>query len=162
MIYKLFGRTGLRVSEICLGAMTFGEDWGWGATKDECERILKTFAEAGGNFIDTANAYTNGTSERIVGELTAPDGDRWVVSTKYVLNQPSGDPNAGGSHRKSLMRALEASLRRLGTDYIDVYWVHVWDQFTPVEEVVRGLDDAVTASCTRISPIPRRGSCRRR
>jgi aryl-alcohol dehydrogenase-like predicted oxidoreductase len=145
MRYKLFGRTGLRVSELCLGAMTFGEDWGWGAPKEECARILGAFAEAGGNFIDTANFYTNGTSERIVGELVAPDRDHWVVATKYALNARPDDPNAGGGHRKSLVQALDASLRRLGTDYIDLYWVHVWDAFTPVEEVVRALDDAVGA-----------------
>jgi aryl-alcohol dehydrogenase-like predicted oxidoreductase len=145
MRYKLFGRTGLRVSELALGAMTFGEDWGWGAPKEECARILEAYAEAGGNFIDTANRYTDGTSERIVGELIAPDRDRWVVATKYTLNMRPEDPNAGGTHRKSLVQALEASLKRLRTDYIDVYWVHVWDAFTPVEEVVRALDDAVTA-----------------
>ena len=145
MRYKLFGRTGLRVSELCLGAMTFGEDWGWGAPKDECARILDAYAEAGGNFIDTANLYTNGTSERIVGELIAPERDRWVLATKYALNVRPDDPNAGGSHRKSLTQALDASLKRLRTDYIDIYWVHVWDVFTPVEEVVRALDDAVSA-----------------
>jgi aryl-alcohol dehydrogenase-like predicted oxidoreductase len=145
MRYKLFGRTGLRVSELCLGAMTFGEDWGWGAPKAECARILEAYAEAGGNFIDTANFYTNGTSERIVGELIAADRDRWVLATKYTLNVRPDDPNAGGSHRKNLLQALDASLGRLRTDYIDVLWVHVWDAFTPVDEVVRGLDDAVTA-----------------
>lgn len=145
MRYKLFGRTGLRVSELCLGTMTFGEDWGWGAAKDECARILDAFGEAGGNFIDTANNYTNGSSERIVGELVAADRDHWVVSTKYTLNGRAGDPNAGGTHRKSLVQALDASLKRLRTDYVDVYWVHVWDQFTPVDEVVQALDDVVRA-----------------
>jgi aryl-alcohol dehydrogenase-like predicted oxidoreductase len=145
MRYKLFGRTGLRVSELCLGAMTFGEDWGWGAPKEECARMLDAFAEAGGNFIDTANAYTDGTSERIVGELVAPERERWVLATKYTINERPTDPNAGGSHRKSMVQALDASLKRLGTDYIDVYWLHVWDAFTPVEEVVRTLDDAVSA-----------------
>jgi aryl-alcohol dehydrogenase-like predicted oxidoreductase len=145
MHYKLLGRTGLRVSELCLGTMTFGEDWGWGAPKAECARILDAFGEAGGNFIDTANRYTNGTSERIVGELIAPDRDHWVVATKYGLNpRPDGtDPNAGGAHRKSIVRAIEESLERLGTDYIDVYWLHVWDAFTPVEEVVQALDGLV-------------------
>jgi aryl-alcohol dehydrogenase-like predicted oxidoreductase len=145
MRYKLFGRTGLRVSELCLGAMTFGEDWGWGAPKQECARILDAFAEAGGNFIDTANAYTNGTSERIVGELIAPEREHWVLATKYTINERPADPNAGGSHRKSMVRALDASLERLSTDYLDLYWLHVWDAFTPVEEVVRTLDDAVCA-----------------
>jgi aryl-alcohol dehydrogenase-like predicted oxidoreductase len=145
MRYKLFGRTGLRVSELCLGTMTFGEDWGWGAPKEECARILDAYGEAGGNFLDTANAYTNGASERILGELIGGDRDHWVVATKYALNQRPGDPNAGGAHRKSVVQALEASLRRLGTDHVDVYWVHVWDSFTPVEEVVRALDDLVAA-----------------
>ncbi|MFD0853710.1 aldo/keto reductase, partial [Actinomadura adrarensis] len=145
MRYKLLGRTGLRVSELCLGTMTFGEDWGWGAPKEECARILDTYAEAGGNFLDTANAYTDSASERILGELIEKDRDRWVVATKYSLNSRPQDPNAGGSHRKSLVQALEGSLRRLRTDHIDLYWVHVWDAFTPVEEVVRALDDVVRA-----------------
>jgi aryl-alcohol dehydrogenase-like predicted oxidoreductase len=146
MRYKLLGRTGLRVSELCLGAMTFGEDWGWGAPKDECARILDAFGEAGGNFIDTANRYTDGTSERIVGELIASDRDHWVVATKYGLNMgPEDDPNAGGAHRKSIVRAIDGSLERLGTDYIDLYWLHVWDAFTPAEEVVQALDDLVRA-----------------
>ena len=145
MRYKLLGRSGLRVSELCLGTMTFGEDWGWGAAKDECGRILEAFAEAGGNFIDTADAYTNGSSEQITGELVAADRAWWVLATKYTVNTRPGDPNGGGSHRKHLIQALEASLRRLGTDYLDLYWVHVWDVFTPVEEVMRGLDDLVRA-----------------
>jgi aryl-alcohol dehydrogenase-like predicted oxidoreductase len=146
MRYKLLGRTGLRVSELCLGTMTFGEDWGWGAPKEECARILDAFGEAGGNFLDTANRYTDGTSERIVGELIASDRDHWVVATKYGLNMgPEADPNAGGAHRKSIVRAIDASLERLGTDYIDLYWLHVWDAFTPVEEVVQALDDLVRA-----------------
>jgi aryl-alcohol dehydrogenase-like predicted oxidoreductase len=145
MRYKVFGRTGLRVSELCLGTMTFGTTWGWGADKDECARILEAFGEAGGNFVDTANAYTAGESERVLGELIAADRDHWVLSTKYTLNTRPGDPNAGGAHRKNLVQALDASLERLGTGYVDVYWVHIWDAFTPVEEVVRALDDAVRA-----------------
>jgi aryl-alcohol dehydrogenase-like predicted oxidoreductase len=145
MRYKLLGHTGLRVSELCLGTMTFGEDWGWGAPKDECARILDAFGEAGGNFIDTANRYTEGTSERIVGELIASDRDHWVLATKYGLNSGTdgSDPNVGGGHRKSIMRAIDESLERLGTDYIDVYWLHVWDAFTPVDEVVEALHDLV-------------------
>jgi aryl-alcohol dehydrogenase-like predicted oxidoreductase len=145
MRYKLLGRSGLRVSELALGAMTFGEDWGWGASKDECKRILDAFVEAGGNLIDTANHYTNGTSERIVGELIASQRERFVLATKYTLNTRPDDPNAGGTHRKSMVQALEASLKRLGTDYIDLYWVHAWDFLTPVDEVMRALDDAVRA-----------------
>jgi aryl-alcohol dehydrogenase-like predicted oxidoreductase len=143
MRYKLFGRTGLRVSELCLGTMTFGTRWGWGAEKDECARILEAFGERGGNFLDTANAYTDGESEQIVGELIRPDRDHWVVGSKYTLSLRPGDPNAGGSHRKSLTQALDASLARLGTEYVDVLWVHVWDVFTPVGEVVSALDDVV-------------------
>jgi aryl-alcohol dehydrogenase-like predicted oxidoreductase len=143
MRYKLLGRTGLRVSELCLGTMTFGEDWGWGAPREECARILDAFAAAGGNFVDTSNRYTDGSSETILGELIAPDRERWVLATKYALNLRPDDPNAGGSHRKSLTQALEASLRRLRTDYVDILWVHVWDVFTPVDEVMRALDDVV-------------------
>jgi aryl-alcohol dehydrogenase-like predicted oxidoreductase len=149
MRYTLLGRTGLRVSELCLGAMTFGEDWGWGALPDECARMLEGFAEAGGNFVDTANSYTNGSSERILGKLIADDRDHWVLSSKYALSARPSDPNAGGSHRKNLIQSLEASLRRLATDYIDVFWVHVWDVFTPIEEVVRALDDVATAGKVR-------------
>jgi aryl-alcohol dehydrogenase-like predicted oxidoreductase len=144
MRYKLLGRTGLRVSELCLGAMTFGRTQ-WGASADEAGRILESFAGAGGNFIDTANYYAEGESERIVGDLIAADRERWVLSTKYTLSMRPHDPNAGGTHRKSLVQALEASLRRLRTEYIDLYWVHIWDEFTPVEEVVRALDDVVSA-----------------
>lgn len=145
MRYKLLGRTGLRVSELCLGAMTFGDDWGWGAPKEECARIVEAFGDAGGNFIDTANYYTGGASERIVGQLIASEREHWVVSTKYTLNTHPGDPNGGGAHRKSMVQALEASLKRLGTEYIDVYWVHIWDPHTPVEELMRALDDLVRA-----------------
>jgi aryl-alcohol dehydrogenase-like predicted oxidoreductase len=143
MRYKLLGRTGLRVSELCLGAMTFGDDLGWGAPKEECAGIVDAFGEAGGNFIDTANYYTGGSSERIVGELIASQREHWVLSTKYTLNMYPGDPNGGGAHRKSMVQALDASLKRLGTDYIDVYWVHIWDPHTPVEELMRALDDVV-------------------
>jgi aryl-alcohol dehydrogenase-like predicted oxidoreductase len=146
MRYKLLGRTGLRVSELCLGAMIFGDRrGGWGASRDEAARIVERFAEAGGNFVDTANSYAGGDSERIVGELTKAERERWVLSTKYTLTMRPDDPNGGGAHRKSLVQSLEASLRRLGTDYLDLYWVHIWDAFTPVEEVVRALDDAVSA-----------------
>ena len=145
MRYKLLGRTGLRVSELCLGTMTFGDEWGWGASKEECARILEAFAEAGGNFVDTANYYTDGSSERILGELIDGERERWVLATKYTLNMHPSDPNGGGSHRKSLVQSLDASLKRLRTDYVDLLWVHIWDAFTPVEEVVRALDDMVRA-----------------
>ena len=121
MRYKLFGNSGLRVSELCLGAMTFGEEWGWGASKDESRRLFEAFVAAGGNFIDTANHYTNGTSESYVGEFIAAERERFVLATKYTLNGRPDDPNGGGNHRKSMMQAINASLKRLGTDYIDLY-----------------------------------------
>ena len=145
MRYRLLGNTGLRVSELCLGAMTFGEEWGWGASAEESRKLFERFAEAGGNFIDTANYYTNGSSERIVGELVRSERERFVVATKYTLSGRRDDPNGGGNQRKSLVQSLDASLERLGLDYIDLYWVHVWDRFTPIEETLRALDDAVRA-----------------
>ncbi len=145
MRYRLLGRTGLRVSELCLGAMTFGQEWGWGASREESRRIFDAFAEAGGNFIDTANRYTDGTSEKFVGEFISGERQRFVVATKYTLNTRPDDPNGGGNHRKNLVQSLEESLDRLGTDYIDLYWVHAWDPFTPVEETMRALDDVVRA-----------------
>jgi aryl-alcohol dehydrogenase-like predicted oxidoreductase len=144
MKYKLLGNTGLRVSELCLGAMIFGDGRGeWGARPDVSAKIVETFAEAGGNFIDTANYYAGGESERLVGEIIHAERDRWVLSTKYTLSMDRRDPNAGGNHRKNMWRSLEASLKRLNTDYIDVFWVHIWDALTPVEETLRALDDLV-------------------
>src|SRR5262245_26344491 len=142
MRYKLLGNSGLRVSELCLGTMTFGEDWGWGGSVDECREMFDVFGAAGGNFIDTANLYTNGTSEKIVGDLIAADRDRWVLATKYSLNMGQ-HVNASGNHRKNMIQSLEASLKRLKTDRIDLYWLHVWDFTTPVEEIMRGFDDLV-------------------
>jgi aryl-alcohol dehydrogenase-like predicted oxidoreductase len=143
MNYRLLGKSGLRVSEFCLGTMTFGEDWGWGSSKDEAKKIYDAFREAGGNFIDTANVYTNGTSESLLGEFLKGHRESVVLATKYTNAAPGTDPNAGGNHRKNMMQAVEASLKRLQTGYIDLYWVHIWDQITPVEEVMRGLDDLV-------------------
>ena len=151
MKYKLLGQSGLRVSELCLGTMTFGEDWGWGASQDESRVVFEAFAEAGGNFVDTANIYTNGSSEKITGELIGADRDRFVLATKWTLpDNPASPANAGnvnvtGNQRKNLMRSVEGSLKRLGTDYIDLLWLHAWDFLTPVEEVMRGLDDLVRA-----------------
>ena len=145
MRYKLLGNSGLRVSELCLGTMAFGEDWGWGGSREECGRVVDAFAQAGGNFIDTADKYTDGTAERYVGELIAPERDRWVLATKYTLSRDPSDPNGAGNHRKSLVHALDASLKRLNTDYVDVLWVHIWDFLTPIEEVMRALDDQVRA-----------------
>ena len=126
MKYQLLGKSGLRVSELCLGAMTFGEEWGWGASKEESHQIFNAYVDAGGNFIDTANKYTEGTSEKYVGEFIASDRDRFVLATKYTSNTRRADPNAGGNHRKNMIQSLEASLKRLKTDYIDLYWVHAW------------------------------------
>src|SRR5690606_34991258 len=145
MRYKLLGNSGLRVSELCLGTMTFGEVWGWGASKDDSRAMFDVYAEAGGNFIDTANRYTEGLAEEYVGEFIAADRDHFVLSTKYTLMTREGDPNAAGNHRKNMVRSLEASLKRLRTDYIDVHWLHAWDYLTPVEEVMRALDDLVRA-----------------
>jgi aryl-alcohol dehydrogenase-like predicted oxidoreductase len=143
MRYKLLGKSGLRVSELCLGTMTFGEDWGWGSSKEESRKVYDAFLEAGGNFIDTANVYTNGTSETLLGEFMTGHRDRIVLATKYTNAAPGNDPNAAGNHRKSMMLAAEASLKRLKTDYIDLYWLHIWDQLTPIEEVMRAFDDLV-------------------
>jgi aryl-alcohol dehydrogenase-like predicted oxidoreductase len=146
MRYKLLGRSGLRVSELSLGTMTFGEDWGWGASKSESKKIFDAYAEAGGNFIDTACNYTEGTSEKFVGEFVASDRDYFVIATKYTLRPQEAndmDPNFGGNNRKNLMRSVEASLKRLNTDFIDLLYLHMWDYTTSVEEVMRGLDDLV-------------------
>jgi aryl-alcohol dehydrogenase-like predicted oxidoreductase len=143
MRYKLLGHSGLRVSELCLGTMTFGEEWGWGASYEECRNVFDVFAEAGGNFIDTANLYTNGTSEKYVGELIKSDREKWVVATKYSLNTGKGEINAGGNHRKNMVQAVEASLKRLNVEYIDLLWLHAWDFTTPVDEVMRAFDDLV-------------------
>jgi aryl-alcohol dehydrogenase-like predicted oxidoreductase len=123
--------------------MTFGPDWGWGADAEESRRMFDHYAQAGGNFIDTASNYTNGTSESIVGDCIKNDRDRFVVATKYTLTLDATDPNAGGNHRKSLVRALEQSIRRLRTDFVDLLWLHMRDATTPIEEAVRALDDQV-------------------
>jgi aryl-alcohol dehydrogenase-like predicted oxidoreductase len=143
MNYRLLGRSGLRVSELSLGTMTFGEDWGWGAAKEEAKKIYDTYRDAGGNFIDTANLYTQGSSERILGDLLDGHRDEIVLATKYSNAAPGNNPNAAGNHRKNMMQAIDASLKRLRTDYIDLYWLHIWDQMTPVEEVMRAFDDLV-------------------
>lgn len=143
MRYQLFGNTGLRVSELALGTMTFGEDWGFGASRDESKKQFDAFVEAGGNFIDSAVNYTNGSSEKLVGEFIASDRDRFVVATKYSLSTRPDDPNGGGNQRKNMARSIEMSLKRLGTDRIDLYWVHFHDRFTPIEETIRALDDLV-------------------
>lgn len=143
--YRLLGKTGLRVSEICLGTMSFGNQWGFGADKETSFRVLGAYAEAGGNFLDTANKYHGGETEEIVGEWLEGKRERFVVATKYSLSMDPNDPNAAGSHRKNLRHAVEASLRRLRTDVIDLLWVHAWDELTPMDETMRALDDLVRA-----------------
>lgn len=143
--YRLLGRSGLRVSPLALGAMTFGTDWNWGADEAEARRIFDAYVERGGNFIDTANRYTEGTSERFVGEFAKGRRDSLVIATKYTLPMRPGDPNSGGNHRKAMVRSLEDSLKRLGTDYLDLFYLHAWDFTTPVEEIMRAFDDLVRA-----------------
>src|SRR5262249_22289688 len=150
--YVTLGRSGLRVSPFCLGAMTFGEDLGWGTSVKDSEAILDRYIELGGNFIDTANLYTKGHSEKIIGDHLAHDRnkrDRVVIATKFASNMNVGDPNGGGSSRKSVIAACEQSLRRLRTDYIDLYWVHQWDFLTPVEETMAVLHDLVQSGKVR-------------
>jgi aryl-alcohol dehydrogenase-like predicted oxidoreductase len=144
---RLLGQTGIRVSELCLGTMMFGADWEWRANADEQDsrKIYESYREAGGNFVDTANMYADGRSEEIVGRLIADERDAVVVATKFTLETSPGNPNSSGSHRKNLRHSIEGSLRRLGTDYVDVLWVHAWDQRTPIEETVRALDDLVSS-----------------
>ena len=141
--YRLLGRSGLRVSPLALGTATFGTEWGWGAEKHEARKLFDTYVERGGNFVDTANTYTDGTSERLLGEFTRDNRESLVLATKYTTLRRPGDPNSGGSSRKSLFTSVEGSLARLGTDYLDLLFLHVWDFTTPVEEILRGLDDLV-------------------
>ncbi|MBL7831818.1 MAG: aldo/keto reductase [Saprospiraceae bacterium] len=144
MKYKLLGNSGLKVSELCLGTMGFGTEWGWGADKEMSFKILETFMNEGGNFIDTANRYTEGTSEKIIGEFMQRDRDHFVLATKYTLHDNLTNVNASGNNRKNMMRSVEASLKRLNTDYIDLFYLHIWDGLTPIEEVMRALDDLVS------------------
>jgi aryl-alcohol dehydrogenase-like predicted oxidoreductase len=144
--YVTLGHSGLRVSPLCLGTMTFGEDWGWGSSVKDSEAILDAFIERGGNFIDTANGYTKGHSEKIIGDHVGREPskrDRLVIATKFFTNMYPGDPNGGGANRKTIVASCEQSLRRLQTSYIDLYWMHCWDTITPIEETMRALDDLV-------------------
>jgi aryl-alcohol dehydrogenase-like predicted oxidoreductase len=141
--YRLLGNSGMRVSPLCLGTMTFGTEWGIGADLEESRKMLDLYADRGGNFIDTANVYTNGSSESFLGQMLQNRRERFVISTKYSLNTDPTNPNSGGNHRKSLVRAIEDSLKRLDTDYIDLYWLHAWDYRTSIEDVMRALDDLV-------------------
>ncbi len=150
--YVTLGRSGLRVSPLCLGAMTFGEDLGWGTSVEESQQIIDRFVELGGNFIDTANFYTRSHSEKIIGDHIGHNParrDRLVIATKFSGNLYPGDPNGGGSGRKSIISACENSLRRLQTDYIDLYWLHIWDANTPIEETMAALEDLVRAGKVR-------------
>lgn len=157
--YSLLGRSGLRVSPLCLGAMTFGTEWGFGSPRETVFELIGRYLDAGGNFIDTADGYTGGTSEKLIGEYLRETGRREqvVLATKFSFNVQPGDPNAGGNSRKHIHRALEASLRRLQTDYVDLYWLHAWDGLTPAEEVMSTLDDLVRAGKVRyigLSDVP--------
>jgi aryl-alcohol dehydrogenase-like predicted oxidoreductase len=143
MRYKLFGTSGLRVSELCLGCMTFGEAWGYGVDRAESRRLFEIFTDAGGNFLDTANLYTGGQSEAFLGEFIAKDRERFVVATKYGLSTRADHPNAAGLHRKNLVQSLEASLRRLGTEYVDILYLHAWDGLSALPELMRAVDDQV-------------------
>lgn len=143
--YNTLGRSGLRVSPLCLGTMTFGTEWGWGAEENVSRSLFDRYLETGGNFIDTADGYTNGKSEEMVGKFIAERRlrDRVVLATKFTFCAEPGNPNAGGNGRKNIYRALHGSLCRLQTDYIDLYWLHAWDTVTPVEEVVATMNDLV-------------------
>lgn len=157
--YYTLGRTGLRVSRLSLGTMTFGTEWGWGADKEIARRMVNTYVDAGGNFFDTANLYTQGTAETWLGEFIAERGlrDKAVIATKFTYNPEPGNPNAGGNGRKNILGAVEKSLKRLGTDYIDLYYLHTWDRVTPAEEVMRTLDDLVRSGKVRhvgLSDVP--------
>jgi aryl-alcohol dehydrogenase-like predicted oxidoreductase len=150
--YVTLGRSGLRVSPLCLGAMTFGEDLGWGSSVEESQQIIDRYLELGGNFIDTANFYTKSHSEKIIGDHLgrhAAKRDRLVIATKFSGNLYPGDPNGGGSSRKSIVAACEQSLRRLQTDYVDLYWLHNWDMHTPIDETMAALDDLVRGGKVR-------------
>jgi aryl-alcohol dehydrogenase-like predicted oxidoreductase len=157
--YYTLGRTGLRVSRLALGAMTFGTDWGWGTDKEGARQLFNRYVEAGGNVVDTADLYTNGASEEWVGEFIRERQlrDRIVLSTKFSYSAQPDNPNAGGNGRKNILRAVEGSLRRLGTDYIDLYLLHTWDMLTPVDEVMRTFDDLVRSGKVRhvgLSDVP--------
>lgn len=143
--YTTLGRSGLRVSPLCLGTMTFGTEWGWGAEESVSRSLFDRYIDAGGNFVDTADGYTGGKSEELVGKFIVERKlrDRVALATKFTFNAEAGNPNAGGNGRKNIYRALEGSLRRLQTDYIDLYWLHAWDTVTPVEEVLSTFNDLV-------------------
>jgi aryl-alcohol dehydrogenase-like predicted oxidoreductase len=141
--YRLLGRSGLRVSPLSLGTMTFGSDWGWGADMGEARRIFDLYIDRGGNFIDTAVNYTNGAAERFLGEFIKDRRERLVLATKFTMAREPGNPNSGGNHRLNMVRSVEQSLRQLATDRIDLLYLHAWDVTTRPDEVMRALDDLV-------------------
>jgi aryl-alcohol dehydrogenase-like predicted oxidoreductase len=143
--YRLLGRSGLRVSPVTLGTMTFGQNWGWGADVGEARRIFDLYIDRGGNFVDTSVNYTEGASERILGEFIKDKRDRIVLATKFTMAREPGNPNSGGNHRLNMVRSVEQSLRQLGTERIDLLYLHGWDITTQPDEVMRGLDDLVRA-----------------
>lgn len=150
--YVTLGHSGLRVSPLCLGTMTFGEDWGWGSTVSESYEIIKHYMDQGGNFLDTANVYTKGHSEKIIGDFIKQEKlrrDQLVIATKFYGSMFSGDPNGGGASRKAIHAQVDLSLKRLQTDYIDLYWLHCWDKYTPIEETMSALDDLVKSGKVR-------------
>lgn len=144
MNYKLLGKTGIRVSELCLGTMTFGTDWGWGSDKKESAKIYDAFVERGGNFFDTAIIYTKGTSEKFLGEFIGSDRSNMVIASKYSLSE-EGLANMAGNHRKNMIQSIDKTLQRLKTDYLDLYYVHAWDFGTHPEEVMRNLEYLVAS-----------------
>lgn len=157
--YFTLGRSGLRVSRLALGTMTFGTDWGWGSDKDAARQIFNRYVDGGGNFVDSADLYTGGVSETWLGEFIRERQlrDRIVLATKFGFNGQPDNPNAGGNGRKHMLRAVEDSLRRIGTDYIDLYLLHAWDGLTPVDEVMRTFDDLVRSGKVRhigLSDVP--------
>ena len=154
--YRTLGKSGLRVSPLSLGTMTFGEDWGWGSSPADAEALISRYTELGGNVIDTANVYTKGHAEKIIGDYLGKADvrrDSLVLSTKFFCNMYPGDPNAGGTGRKAIIESLENSLRRLQTDYVDLYWMHAFDPFTPIEETMAALNDLVSSGKVRYIAI---------
>ncbi|WP_377299235.1 aldo/keto reductase [Rhizobium sp. SGZ-381] len=141
--YKLLGRSGLRVSPLSLGTMTFGSEWGWGADGNEARRIFDLYVDRGGNFLDTAVNYTDGGAERLLGTFIADKRERIVLATKFTMARDPGNPNSGGNHRLNMVRSVEQSLKQLDTDRIDLLYLHAWDMTTRPEEVMRALDDLV-------------------
>ena len=141
--YRLLGRSGLRVSPLALGTMTFGTDWGWGADEGEAQAMFNAYVGRGGNFVDTSVNYTDGSAERLLGRFIKAEREKLLVATKFTMSRETGNPNAGGNHRLNIVRSVEASLRQLDTEWIDLLYLHSWDFTTGADEVMRALDDVV-------------------